>query len=50
MLWSFRCPTCGRKLGRKDAPRAEVGEPVRFACRVCRADWDAGMVKADTVS
>lgn len=47
MLWPFRCPTCGRKLGRKDALGAEVGEPIVFVCPVCRVEWDTGMVKTD---
>lgn len=50
MLWPFRCPTCGRNLGREDALGTEVGEPIRFVCPACRVEWDTGMVKADTIS
>ena len=41
-LHPFRCPRCGRKLGRRHMLGAEPGEMVRFVCPSCQIEWDTG--------
>jgi hypothetical protein len=39
----FKCPQCGRELGREDMLGKVEGEPIRFVCSDCQIEWESGM-------
>jgi hypothetical protein len=39
----FKCPQCGRELGREAMLGKEEGEPIRFVCSACQIEWESGM-------
>ena len=39
----FKCPQCGRELGRETMLGKEEGEPIRFVCSACGVEWESGM-------
>lgn len=40
---TFKCPQCGRELGRETMLGKEEGEPIRFVCPDCQIEWESGM-------
>jgi hypothetical protein len=39
----FKCPQCGRELGRESMLGKEEGESIRFVCSTCQIEWESGM-------
>jgi hypothetical protein len=39
----FKCPQCGRELGRETMIGKQEGEPIRFVCSHCQIEWESGM-------
>jgi DNA-directed RNA polymerase subunit RPC12/RpoP len=42
----FKCPQCGRELGRESMRGQEDGESIRFVCPTCQIEWESGMYAA----
>ena len=40
---TFKCPQCGRELGRETMLGNAEGEPIRFVCSTCHIEWESGM-------
>ena len=46
-LLPFKCPVCGRKLGRQNARGLAAGQQLRFVCEPCDTEWDTGLRVSD---